>query len=154
MRLFLCALLLAVPSGCARYEIEPPLISYASTLESVTPLQIEAEELPKRPTVRLLAVQGTNWAAFSPEGMIALAEFVDVAERNTDVLHEVLLANNSLIEERNNLVILAKEIQKRSNALAVEWANTEEQKRKAEDLRTIETTVYRVLILIGLSLAL
>jgi len=137
MKFFAVVLLCIASIGCARYDVKPPLINHTASLAELKPSTLNAEELPDRPV-----------------SMAEVSNFVSVAERNTEVLIEILLANNSLIKERNNLVIMAKEIQRHSNALAIEWANTEEQRRKAEDLRTIETTVYRLLILIGLSLAL
>ena len=154
MKIFLSLLALVLLSGCARYNIEPPLVDYTGQMEMVEPSVIKIEEIPKSPEARSVSVDGEKLVAFDLEGMNDLKAMRDQARKNTEILREILLANNSLIQERNNLLGLAKEIERRANKLAVEWADTEEQRRKAEDLRSLERNIYQILTLIGLALAL
>jgi hypothetical protein len=129
-------------------------VDYTGSVEVLEVPTLVVGEIPASPAARMVEVDGKQLAAFDLEGINALKAMREQARKNTDLLHEMTAANKLLIEERNSLLELAKEIERRSNQLAEEWANSEERKRKAEDLRVIERTVYQIIALIGLALAL
>jgi len=148
-------LMLAWLSGCASiYEIEPHLVDYTSKIEEMPQSGITVTPLPDSPQARIVEVDGQRMAAFDTQGMNDLKRLREQAKINTEMLKEVVAANDDLIRERNDILDLAEEMEERSNKLAVKWADTEEDKQRADDLHFIERTVYQVGIVIALILML
>lgn len=148
------AVLVLALSGCARYNIEPPTTDYTSTFEPMEMPEFTVAEIPESPPAKSVNIDGETHGAFDKEGMDALLLMRERARNNTEMLKEMMSATQAIVDERNNLLELAIEIEKRSNRLAEEWADTEEQRRKSEDIRTLERGFYQMLTIIGIGILL
>lgn len=138
-------------SGCARYNIEPPVTSYTKDFEYVEAQDITAPAIPKSPKAKSITVEGITYGAFDAEGMAGLSLMRSRAEQSTEILQEVIAANSQLIAERNRLLEVAASVESRSNVMAKEWALSEEQRRKSEDIRLVERILYPILAIIGIA---
>lgn len=152
MRLLLLVVLLC--SGCARYEIKAPVIDHTDSFEQMAITDLKSLPLSAVPKPRKIEYGDDQLYAFTEQDIKIVFEIMQDAERNTDVLTEILKSYNYLVSERNNLVLVSKALQEHSNKLAIEWAKTEGGRRKAEDRKALEIAIYQVLILLGISLAL
>lgn len=150
-RILLLAILLSV-AGCSRYNIEPPTTNYTEDLELVESSSAEIRSLPSVPEAELIDVDGKKMAAFDEQGLNDLLEFRYEARKNTSILNEVVLSNEARTAERNSLVSMSKELENRSNRLAEEWARAEENRRQADDARTIERWFYQTLLIAAIAL--
>lgn len=146
--------LMLVLSGCARYNIEPPTTDYTGSFEPMEVPEFEVSEIPESPSAKSVNIDGETYGAFDKQGMDTLLIMRDRARKNTDMLKEMIEANESIIDERNNLLELAIEVERRSNRLAEEWANTEEDRRRSEDVRSLERGFYQMLMVVGIGVLL
>tara|TARA_B100000700_G_scaffold88627_1_gene99897 strand:+ start:17734 stop:18201 length:468 start_codon:yes stop_codon:yes gene_type:complete len=155
MRLLIVAIVsLFVLSGCGRYNVKPPEADFVSQIEPLEVPQIEVQDVPESPTAHRITADGQSWAAFDKQGMDALLEMRAVAHTNTQALREMVKANASLIEEREQILRLAYELEEEINRIGGEWAQAENDKRKAEDLRSMERALSTILLLLGAAVAL
>ena len=114
--------------------------------------EIDVTPVPKGPKFEKLVVEGKEYAATDLDGMNDLIAMRDIAKRNTEMLKEMATANQFFIQERNHLLGLATELEHRANIMAQQWADTEEQRRQAEDIRAVERALYQAVLLLGIIL--
>lgn len=140
--------------GCAsRYKVEPPVIDYLEKFEMIEEeTEIVVFELPPSPKIRKIEHEGESYAAFDLAGLNSLSRFRDNAKKNTMMLDNLIMAYNATLFERNAMLGIARELEKRANVIAVQWANTESAKKKAEDYHFIERSIYQILLVLSLVL--
>lgn len=96
---------------------------------------------------------GKEYVAFDLDGINALLELRSTAKSNYTVLEELIIAYDALVRERNAIVETAKELETRSNTLASKWAQREEDLQREKDAHEWDILTYRVLLLLGLAIA-
>ena len=144
--------------GCGSTTVKPPTIHHTAELEQLSVPIINVEPLPKSPVavpVTIVTEEGSiSGAGFTLEGMQELKQLRTVAKKNTAILAELVAGNKALIAERNAIVMIAREEERRANVLAEEWARAEEGRRHEEKMRVIERWFYQALFVLGVIVAL
>lgn len=140
--------------GCASFSVEPPISNrFSETVEPLPKLEFTSKDLvaiPDKPKPEKLEVEGTTYIAFTPEEFASVIDLGKAASFNTDIAEYSLGLNETLLTERENLILLGKYEEERANYYAEKWAMAEEDLQREIFKSRVETASYQVLL--GLAL--
>lgn len=126
-------------SGCSSIPV-PDKIDYTSNIVHLDKLDLEVESIPPSPNMKRIEYEGQVFGGFDLQGIDDLIYLREVARNNTEQLRTLVDLNNELIEERNHLVELSKELERLVNVMIGElYAN-----EKSADYRSLFERIERL----------
>lgn len=152
MRFIIALLLSAFVSGCAT-SVKVNNTDHYKDIERMEAIEVEVEEYPNV-EASVVKHNGESLATFNKTEFDKLRELRAKANKNAETLTAVIAVNNALITERNILLEAAKGEERRANSLERDYARAEEKLRYEEQKNLVETSIYKVIIigLIGVAL--
>jgi PBP1b-binding outer membrane lipoprotein LpoB len=153
MRIITVLFVIVLMAGCSSNSVKPLTTNHTDSLTMMEMPTISAEPLAPKPDAVVIIDPTTQEevVAFSPEGIDALMLMRKQATKNIELVEALGTTLQAIVQERNALVNMAKEQERRSNAMAQSHAHTEEKLRREEKMRSLEKFGYQILLLLGLA---
>lgn len=139
-------------SGCAT-SVKVNDTDHYKDIKRMDAVEVTVEEYPE-PVASTVKHNGESLATFNKTEFDKLRDMRSKANKNAEMLKAVVDINNALVAERNILLDAAKGEERRANSLERDYARAEEKLRHEEQMNLVETTIYKIIIigLIGVAL--
>lgn len=145
MRIIFLMLFLTV-TGCAS-KLEAPVTSNYSDLPMLTQVKVEPATAVF-PKARVVQENGIEYMAFTADEGDQILAYRNASKNNREALGHMVAAHNNIVAERNLLASALQLEESRKNAMAQAYADAENGRRYEQQTRVIETSIYKVLLLL------
>lgn len=145
MRVILLLLFFTI-TGCAA-KLEAPVTSNYSDLPMLTQVKVDPATAVF-PKARVVQEAGIEYMAFTAEEGDQILAYRNASKNNREALGHMVAAHNNIVAERNLLASALQLEESRKNAMAQAYADAENGRRYEQQTRVIETSIYKILLLL------
>lgn len=139
-------ILVMLLTGCAS-NMEAPVTSNYSKIEALQQVTV-SPSVALFPKAQVIENNGTEYMAFSASEGDEILAYRNASKNNREALEHMVAAHNNVVAERNLMVQALSLEESRKNAMAQAYAEAENGRRYEQQTRMIETTVYKILLLV------
>lgn len=144
-------MLLLVVCGCATQPTETPVVrTQISQIPKVERLLDTSQPIVKPKVSKIKDANGAVVAALDKQGMADLIVLYSQAQSLEQQRHQLVTVTNKLVDERNDLLELAKEEEARGNELRAKLTEASNQAQKDRIYNAIELNATRLLLVLSL----
>lgn len=145
MRKILIVALLFI-SGCTG-QVKPEITDNYGSIQELQMVKVNPSVV-SFPKARIVSENGQSYMAFNAEESDQILAYRNASKNNKDSLEHMVNAHNNIAAERNLMVQALKLEEKRKNAMAESYAESENGRRYEQQTRIIETSIYKALLVI------
>jgi len=143
-------LVLLMLCGCVSQTPDPTPVQHVSQIPKVEHVNIVQDVEVVKPKVSVAKVEGKSAAVLDKQGMKDLISLYQTSKQLQEERIKLVTVTNKVIDERNDLLVLAQQEEAKGNDLRQKLAEAKSEQDKDRLYNAIELNATRLLLVLSL----